>query len=587
MIELKSFSEVFMFSLLFDYVKKHKWVYLFALVALVIYDITLIMPTKIVQSLIDMMTQRDLTRELLLQNIFLLIGIVILNYVTGYIWGVNIFRSSSRFKTELQEGLFAKLIRMRKPFFEKFRSGDMLTRFSSDVESIEELLGYGLMTIVYAGGMIIFIIPTMLFISWQITLLSLMPLLTMIVVMYFIGQYLEKKIERNRDAVGVLNNGVLETVEGVRVIRAYSQKEMLGQDFRSKTQSLREENDAIIIVQATYGPAFVISLTLSTVIVLGLGASFVQTGQITLGQVLALQLYIVSLLEPFSMVSDFILVYQVAKISFNKVIEVLETSDDLEADGELGIEHIERIDFKKYSFTYPNASQPSLVGIESSILSGQTIGLVGPTGSGKSTFVKQLLRQYRVGTGDLLVNGKPITCYQKKAIENLIGYVPQEHILFSKTVAENIAMGGVGVSERDILTAVETADFTKDLANLSDGLATQIGENGVSISGGQKQRISIARAFIRDPELLILDDSLSAVDAKTEQQIIANIQAKRSGKTTLIVTHRLSAVMHADKILVLDKGRIIASGTSEELLAEGGWYAQQYDRQKLESKEDA
>lgn len=288
-----------MFSLLFDYVKKHKWVYLFALVALVIYDITLIMPTKIVQSLIDMMTQRDLTRELLLQNIFLLIGIVILNYVTGYIWGVNIFRSSSQFKTELQEGLFAKLIRMRKPFFEKFRSGDMLTRFSSDVESIEELLGYGVMTIVYAGGMIIFIIPTMLFISWQITLLSLMPLLTMIVVMYFIGQYLEKKIERSRDAVGVLNNGVLETVEGVRVIRAYSQKEMLGQDFRSKTQSLREDNDAIILVQATYGPAFVISLTLSTVIVLGLGASFVQTGQITLGQVLALQLYIVSLLEPF------------------------------------------------------------------------------------------------------------------------------------------------------------------------------------------------------------------------------------------------------------------------------------------------
>ena len=211
---------------------------------------------------------------------------------------------------------------------------------------------------------------------------------------------------------------------------------------------------------------------------------------------------------------------------------------------------------------------------------------MGKTGSGKTTLVRQFLRQYPVGTGVFEVNGQNITDFSRKSVEGLLGYVPQEHVLFSRTVGENIAMGKVKSSQPDILKSIETAAFSEDLERMSSGLDTTIGERGVSISGGQKQRISIARAFIREPELLILDDSLSAVDARTEQRIIQNIQKERAGKTNIIVTHRLSAVNHADWVVVLEEGRIVEEGRPEQLLAQKGWYYEQYQRQQVQGEEE-
>ncbi len=575
-----------MLRLVLDYVKKNKWVYLIITLNLIIYDATLVIPTQVMQRLVDAISSQTLTQEKLVSAVVFLVLTTLVNYGTAFIWHLKLFQQSIHFKFDMQQRAFHKLVAMRTPFYEKFRSGDMMTRFSTDVEGLMEMVGYGLMIVLYAGGMVAFIIPVMFLISWQMALLGMIPILIMTYGTYRISQPLEEKVERAREAIADLSNEVLETVEGIRVIRAYSKKSQQNNRFAQRTRALADQWNDVARYRALYMPQYSILLGISTILILSSGVYFMQRGQVSLGQVVALQLYVVSLVEPFAMLSDFILVYQTGKNSFGKLNELIETGDDLEEDGTEVLASIKDLTLKAYHFSYPQASQESLSDINLHLQAGQTLGIVGKTGSGKTTLVRQFLRQHPLGSGEFLVNGQPMTDFSRKSVENMIGYVPQEHILFSRTVGANIAMGKVGAEETDILTAIETAAFTDDLSRMADGIETTIGERGVSISGGQKQRISIARAFVRKPELLILDDSLSAVDARTEQQIIQNIQQERAGKTNIIVTHRLSAVHHADWVIVLDEGRIVEEGRPDDLLASQGWYYEQYQRQQAQGEEE-
>lgn len=574
-----------MFRLIFNYVKEYKWLYLMIAVMLVIYDVTLLIPTQVIQRLVDRLSHGHMTQAALFGDLSFLVGATLVNYLSAYIWHYKLFQASVHFKFGMQWQAFQKLVSMRTPFYEKFRSGDMLTRFSTDVEGLMEMVGYGLMIIIYAGGMIGFIIPTMFVLSWQITLFSMIPMLLLMLGSYIISRKQDVIIERNREAVANLNNEVLEAVEGIRVTRAYSKKAVQGEKFKQKTRNLAQEGDNITALQALYQPLGTLLIGASTAMILFLGARYLQAGQLSLGKVIALQLYMVSLIEPFWMLSDFVLIYQTGKTSFAKINELITTDDDMETDGTIQVVKPQSFSLVDYSFAYPKAERFSLRDINWTLLAGQTVGIVGKTGSGKTTLVRQFLRQYPVGQGKFLLDGKPMADYQRKSIEALIGYVPQEHILFSKSVGENIAFGKLNATEEEIQKAIQTAAFEQDLERMAEGLSTMIGERGVSISGGQKQRISIARAFLRDPELLILDDSLSAVDARTERQIIQNIQRERAGKTNIIVTHRLSAVNHADWVLVLEDGAIVEEGKPADLLALGGWYYEQYQRQQSQENE--
>lgn len=569
-----------MFKLIFDYVKQHKWLYLLVVVTLIIYDITLLIPTQIIQRMVDTLTKNGLTERILVQEMGLLLLVTFLNYGMGFIWHLKLFQASVNFKFDMQQRAFKKMVTMRTPFYEKFRSGDVMTRFSTDVDGLMEMVGYGLMIVVYSGGMLAFIIPTMLLIDWKISFLAILPMIFMAVAFFFIGRKQDLAIDANREAVAQLNNEVLEVVEGIRVTRAYSKKANQKGQFQARTKELADGGDRITTLQSLYNPLATVGLGLSTILVLVLGAGAVKSGQLSLGQVIALQLYVSSLLEPFWTLADFILVYQTGKTSFEKLQELIETGDDLEVDGSVEIAELDSISFKNYSFSYPQSDRPSLQEINWTLKAGQTVGIVGKTGSGKTSLVRQLLRQYPVGQGEFLVNHQSVLDFKRSSLEQKIGYVPQEHILFSKSVGENIAFGKRDSSLEEIEAAIATAAFSQDLERMSHGLDTMIGERGVSISGGQKQRISIARAFLREPDLLILDDSLSAVDARTEGQIIQNIQKERAGKTNVIVTHRLSAVNHADWVLVLDEGRIVEEGRPADLLAQEGWYYEQYQRQQ-------
>ena len=558
-----------MIGALWKYIWEHKWLYLSIAVVLVIYDYTILIPTQVIQRLVDQLSKQTLTQASFTRDIALLLGATFLNYISAYYWHLKLFQASVHYKARLQGQAFRKLVAMRRPFYEKFRSGDLLTRFTTDVDGMMGMVGYGMLIVLYGGGLFLFIIPAMFLISWQLSLISFIPMSFLVLSTYLLGKKEEIYVDENRDAVANLNDEVLESIEGIRVMRAYSRKERQVRQFQERTESLAKTGDKIASIQNAFGP-FALCL---------------KTGQISLGQLLGLELYLVALIEPMWMLADFILVYQTAKTSHKKLSELVEEDDDLERDGDDWLEELNEVVFENYSFTYPMAEKESLSQISLQFNKGQTIGIVGRTGAGKTSLVRQFLRQYPLGQGTFTINGESVTHYVRRSIEEKIGYVSQEHILFSKSILENISLGKKGASQEEIMDAIAQAAFADDLERMSDGLDTLIGEKGVSVSGGQKQRISLARAFLRDAQLLLLDDSLSAVDAKTEQAIIETIQRERQGKTTLIVSHRLSAVHQADWILVLDQGRIVEEGTASDLLAQEGWYYEQYQRQQRQEGE--
>ena len=574
-----------MIGAIWEYIRERKWRYISIAVVLILYDYTLLIPTQVIQRLVDHLSQQTLTQSNFVWDMVLLVGSAILNYLTAFYWQLRLFQSSIHFKSTLQEQAFRKLVAMRRPFFEKFRSGDLLTRFTTDVDGMADMAGYGMMVLLFGGGLFAFIIPTMFFLSWQLTFISFIPIIFFIVSSYFLSRKQEEYVEQNREAVAQLNDEVLESIEGIRVMRAYSKRDQQVKQFQKKTASLSKTGDKIASIQYSFGPLSLLFIGFSTILLLLIGGQSLASGQLSLGKLLALQLYLVFLIEPMWMMTDLILVYQTGQMSYKKLKEVIDETDDLEPDGPNDLEQIDSVQFKDYSFSYPGAERKSLSDIHWTLQKGQTVGIVGRTGAGKTTLVRQFLRQYPVGEGDFLINQQPIVAYKRRSIENKIGYVSQEHILFSKSIRDNIALGKNGASEEDLVEAVAQAAFADDLERMSQGMDTLIGEKGVSVSGGQKQRISLARAFLRDAELLLLDDSLSAVDAKTEQAIIDTIQTERKGKTTIIVSHRLSAVHQADWILVLDQGKIVEEGRASDLLVQEGWYYEQYQRQQKQEGE--
>jgi ATP-binding cassette subfamily B protein len=316
---------------------------------------------------------------------------------------------------------------------------------------------------------------------------------------------------------------------------------------------------------------------------LGYGAYLVSQQEMTLGDLVSFNVYLGMIIWPMFAIGELINVMQRGNASLDRVQETLDYEEDVkDASHPVTVAQPGRIGFSEVKFQYPQSSSINLSNINLQLEQGQTLGIVGKTGSGKTTLIKQLLREYPAGEGTISLAGIPIEDQTKDQVRNWIGYVPQDHVLFSRTVRENILFGHPEGTEEDIETAIRLSHFQKDLQLLPQGLETLVGEKGVALSGGQKQRISIARALIKNPEILLLDDSLSAVDAKTEARIIENIQQERHGKTTIITTHRLSAIQHADWIVVLDDGVIIEEGTHEDLLKNEGWYKEQFDRQQIE-----
>lgn len=564
---------------------KENWLrYSIAVGLLMVANVLEIIPPWLIGVAIDSIAQGELTSVLLWQYIGALAVSMVLAYLINFVWQYQLFGGAYVIERQLRSSLMGHLLKMTPTFYEKNRTGDLMARATNDLRAISETAGFGILTLVDSTLYMATIIIAMgMLVSWELTFLALIPLPILAFVVQVLGKKIHARYTAAQDAFGDMNDSVLESIGGVRVVRAYVQERKSEKDFSDMTNDVYEKYMAVERIDALFAPVTKVLTTISYMIGLGYGAFLVAEGTMTLGDLVAFNVYLGMIVWPMFAIGEMINILQRGNASLDRVNETLDYEEDVVDPAEPEkTEKPEKIGFKDFSFTYPQSSSINLQGINLSMNSGQTLGIVGKTGSGKTTFVKQLLREYPAGEGSILMNGIQLDHLSKDQIRSWIGYVPQDHVLFSRTIRANILFGKSDASEKEIEEAIRLSHFEKDLAMMPNGLETLVGEKGVALSGGQKQRISIARALIKNPEILILDDSLSAVDAKTEAKIIENIQKERSGKTTIITTHRLSAVQHADWIVVLDDGKIIEEGTHEDLLDRKGWYNEQFLRQQIE-----
>ncbi|MGO2265276.1 MAG: ABC transporter ATP-binding protein [Vagococcus salmoninarum] len=573
-----------MLKTFWSYIKKHPIIYGIATFFAILSSGLTLIPNLIIQQFVDGFVDQTLTAKGLTFVLSVFFISVVIIYVVDVFWVMILFGQSFRYQAELRRETYQKLLHLRTPFYERFRSGDLMTRMTSDIDYLGDTIGYGFMLIVSNITWAISILTIMIITtSWKATTISVLPLILFGYIVFRLWKKIDVLYEDNRDSVAKLSNEVLEMVDGIRVMRAYGKKDLEQQRFETRTTAVLKKANNLVVYNGAIGQVAKLLTGLSTAIGLTYSGYLISQGQMTIGQLIAFQIYLGMLSGAIWGLSDIVLVYQQGNVSFRKIQELLAADDQLEKAGDETISAIDHIEFSDYQFQYPTNDSTTLNTIAFELQRGQTLGIVGKTGSGKTTLVRQLLRQYPVSTtGALKINGRSIQDYDMTELEGLIGYVPQEHILFSKTVGHNIRFGNRHADEREMSAAIESANFITDLEHMTEGLATLIGEKGVSISGGQKQRVSIARALIRKPDLLILDDSLSAVDAKTERAIIDNIRTIRQDKTNIIVSHRLSAVAEADKILIIEDGAIIEQGTPQALMASKGWYYEQFMTQQME-----
>ncbi|NGZ75415.1 ABC transporter ATP-binding protein [Saccharibacillus alkalitolerans] len=577
-----------MFSVLRNlgwFFRQEKRRYLIGVFFLVLVGVIELLPPRLIGIAVDDIAGGLITSERLLMYIGGILALLVLMYGITYIWMRQLFGGSNLVERLLRSRFMAHLLRMTPPFFERNRTGDLMARATNDLRAVAMTAGFGMLTLTDSTLFLLTVLLAMGFIvSWKLTLAALIPLPFIAIGMSIYGKIIHQRYTVAQDSFGDMNDQVLESVAGIRVIRAYVQERHDEKRFADITNDVYKKNLAVARVDAVFEPYIRLCVGLSYLIGLAYGIYLVFRSELTLGDLVTFNMYLGMMIWPMFAIGELINIMQRGGASLDRVNEVLFTKADIEdPETPTDVAAPESIEFRDVTFRYPTSTVDNLEHVSLKLRAGETLGVVGRTGSGKSTLLKQLLHEYPTGSGDILLSGTPIENLRKERLHSWIGYVPQEQILFSKTVRENIRYGKDDADDAEIMEAIRTAAFEGDLETLSDGLETKVGERGVSLSGGQKQRVSLARAFIAEPEILILDDALSAVDARTEARIIQNIREKRAGKTTLISTHRLSAVEHADHIVVLEKGRIVEEGSHAQLIAQNGWYREQYERQQVES----
>ena len=472
-------------------------------------------------------------------------------------------------------------------FFNKFSIGEVISRSTNDITNyIAPLFGYGIL-LIFDGIIYNLFISVLIFNKSSLIYLLLIHIPLILQTIYLVRRrkVQEKYYNEMAKTMDEITEETLENVKGIRVIRAYSLLDKVRNSFVGKLRSYARSNEEYMKKTLVYQPLNTVSLATSYIIAVACGFYFINLGMMTLGELISVCVVIGMIQWPYIALSELVIMIIEVRQATKRVLEISDKKADVNNDlAKSNFEFNSSIEFKEFNFSYEDNNHV-LEDINFTINKGETIGVVGKTGSGKTTFIKQLLRLYPIEENTLLLDGKGIERYYDYSVREKIGYAPQEYQLFSKSIKENVLFYRYDLEDR-LDEVLEQADIKKDIIRFKDGIDTLVGENGLSLSGGQKQRLGIARALLSDPDILILDDSLSAVDSNTEKTIIENIKKTREGKTNIIVAHRISAVRHADKIVVLDNGKILNFGTHDELLEKCSWYKQLDEYQNKEVEDD-
>ena len=567
--------------------RQEKRRYLIGIISLSLVAVLNLIPPKVMRTVIDRVTAGDLTHSELLLNLLWLVLSAVAMYFLRYIWRMYIFGTSYRLGQIMRFRLFDHFTKMSPSFYQKYRTGDLMAHATNDINALTRLAGGGVMSAVDATITAMVTLVTMfLTISWQMTLVAIIPLPFMAYATSRLGRQMHKAFSQSQAAFSELNNKVQESVSGIKVTKSFGDQDDELQSFQETNEMTFKKNMTTMKYDVMFDPLVLLFIGASYVLTLFMGAIMVAAGHVTVGSLVTFITYLDMLVWPLMAIGFLFNMVQRGSVSYERISQLLQQESDVkEAENPLPTIKNGRLVYDIDAFHYEN--EETLADIHFALEQGQTLGLVGQTGSGKTTLIRLLLREYDLQEGQITLDGHDIREYRLADLRRLIGYVPQDQFLFATSILENIHFGNPKSSLAQVEAAAKLARVYDDIVAMPDGFETVIGEKGVSLSGGQKQRIAMSRAMILESDILILDDSLSAVDAKTEHAIIENLKETRQNKSTIITAHRLSAVVHADLILVLQDGHIIECGRHEELIEQGGWYADTYEAQQLEMEGDA
>ena len=566
------------------FLKLEKKRYIVGILALSLVSVFNLIPPRVIGNVVDNIASGQLTNKYLFINLVYLVLAALIMYGLRYVWRVYIFGAAYNLGRLLRFRLFQHFTKMSPSFYQKYRTGDLMAHATNDINSVVMVAGGGVMSAVDASITALVTLGTMvLLISPKLSFIAILPLPFMAYAVNKLGDKNYESFKEAQESFSDLNSKVQENASGVRVTKSFGYGNDEIESFKEINKEVFIKNITASKYNALFNPMVLVFIGLSYTLTLIFGGIFISNGEMTVGELVTFVTYLDMLVWPLQAIGWLYNIGQRGDVSYGRIEKLLAEESSVKEMAKEGLVAVNgRLEYNISNFVYLDKSV--LSEIKFSIEQGQTLGIVGVTGSGKTTLLKLLLREYDVVDGEILLNGENIKNYKLKDLRSLIGYVPQDQVLFAMSIKENIRFADPAYSDERVEEVTKLCGLYNDIKSMPDGIDTIIGERGVSLSGGQKQRIAMSRALIMNPDILILDDSLSAVDAKTENIILENLKEERKGKTTIITAHRLSAIVHADLIIVMDNGKIIERGTHDELLAQDGWYKETYSNQQLEEK---
>ncbi|UXR50444.1 ABC transporter ATP-binding protein [Staphylococcus simulans] len=563
--------------------KQEKLKYIGGLLVLLFIALFQLIPPQIIGKTIDAIAADRLTGRQLFTYMMILAFAAVMIYILRYSWRVLIFGTSNKLGKILRNRLYEKYTSMSPSFFQRRRTGDLMAHATNDINAVQGAAGPGVLMIgdsLITGTSIL--ITMALTINWKLTLIIMLPLPILVLLTSYYGRLMSKGFKKAQAAFSRLNDKTQESIAGIKVTKTMGYEKSDQKDFKTISDDVVRKNLKVAQIDALFSPTIMLVIGTSYFLALVFGTFMIFNHTITLGQLITATTYLGMLVWPLLALGFFFNIIQRGHASYERISGILDTENEIDLTYKVNGYPSGPITYQIKSFTFPGSEHPSLRDVHFTIEEGMTVGIVGRTSSGKSTLLRLLVREFDTQRPeDITYGGIPIRDYEIQHLRAMFGYVPQDNFLFSTTIRENIAFAVPNSTEQQIQQAAETSYVHHDILNFPQGYDTVVGERGVSLSGGQKQRVSIARAVISDPPVLMFDDSLSAVDADTEEHILNNMRDQRQGKTNIITAHRMSAVSHADLIIVMDEGTVAEQGTHEQLMRNQGWYAKTYQSQQL------